>query len=295
MAQSGNTLGAMVGSFADNIWNPFWITLLGLGFLAGLWLVATGLGKFKDTGGHGSSHMDGLLRIIGGAFLLAIPNSIGIGIQTLYGGVGNHTLTGSNAPVGAVQDCLSSGGGITCVAQNVALNLVPAFVEVCFAILGLIGAIMIVQTIYSVATSAASGHHQPPKGWLTKIVIGILMSNIPYLFYLIQNTMGENSGTIGMNGFNRSSPMLAYVANTSNATLQQYQALIGWVFYILVMFGVISVWRGITQIKSFADGSERSGMGSGITHIIAGVMLANAKWTTCIVVTTMFGQNFGFC
>lgn len=294
LAQSSSTVGAIAANFIDNIWSPLWASFFALCFLVGLFLVISGLIKLKEAGERGQGVSDGFFRLFGGGVLLAIPNAAGATITTFYG-ITNYQMNSGAGQVGAVQSCLQNSGGITCVAQNIAQNMVPPFVEVSFDIMFMIGVFIIASTIYEIATNKASGRGDMPNGWFAKITLGALMANTPNLFYLISQTLGDTNATINTFGFQSSSSMLSYQANGGSAILQQYQALIGWVFQILVLFGVLSVWRGIMKLKSFADGSERSGIGSGLTHIVAGVLLANAKWTTCLVSSTMFGQGFGFC
>lgn len=296
---ASDTMGGVIGTLAGDIWQPFWHLLLGLGFLLGLYLVAAGLAKLRDTGGPGSrGAADGILRLVGGALLIALPDTVNIGVVSFYNSITGHAMqSGGNGP-GAVAECLQSMGGgspLTCVAKNVASNLVPVFIEVSFGLFYLVGVAMILHAIYTMATSHAAGHNQTPKGWLARVVIGFLICNVPHLMLTVQNTLGIRNGTVMDTGFSRNSSLLAYTADSSAGVLAQYAELIGYCFQILVMFGVIAVWRGIMYLRAFADGSERGGMGPGITHIIGGVLLANAKWTTCIVVNTFFGSGLGFC
>lgn len=289
-----NTLGATLGALIQNIWVPFWKSIFGISFVMGLWMLASGVFTMRaaSENGHGNeSPRHGLYKIFGGAALISLPAIITIGLNS-FGIMSNFTF--SPTTVGSVQNCSATSGGITCVAQNIASNMVQPFAEVAFGLMGLIGAFMIVSAIYSVANSAASGH--PTKGWVTKIIFGVLLSNTPYLFYLFETTFGLQNGVISSSDYASYSSMLSYTATGGPATLQQYQSLIGYIFQILVMFGIISLWRGIFILKAHAEGERHGGgMGSGLTHIIAGILLANAKWTTCIVINTMFGQGYGFC
>jgi hypothetical protein len=292
-AHAQNSLGNFVGHIADDIWQPFWILLLGGAFILGMWLVATGLGKLKE-GGHGhqgNGHMEGIARIIGGALLIGLPDTLGAGIFSFYGTVSGHAM--GSATIGATTDC-TAGGGVTCVAQNVAQNLVPVFVEVSFGLFFLFGAYLIASAVHELATSHAAGQRQGAKGALTRAFMGALCCNIPYLFAAIEGTMGITGGTIITNGFDTGSSMLTYNGG-SNGVLANYSQLIGFVFQILVMFGVMSVWKGITYLRAYAEGNERGGAGPGLTHVLGGALLANAKYTTCIVATTFIGNNLGFC
>jgi len=291
------SLGQMVGSFANDVWQPFCLLVLGLAFLSGLWLIATGISKMRESGGHQHQNaaLEGVMRIIGGAFLVGLPDTVNLGIASFYGAMTGHAMNSANGTAGAVTDCLQ-GGGVTCVAQNIATNLVPVFVEVSFGLLYFFGVVIVFHALYSMATSHGSGQQQS-KGWLPRIIIGLLICNVPHLFSLFETTFGVGDGTITDTGFNQSSSLLAYTANGTSQVLTSYASLIQWCFHILVMFGVIAFIRGILQLRAFAEGKERGhgGMGGGITHVVGGIMLANSKWTVCIVLNTFFGQGMGFC
>lgn len=306
-AQTTGTLGGLVGITIDNLWEPFWIVLLGSAFLLGVWLVATGLSRLRDIGGsHGHAQgqaMDGITRIVGGALLVALPDTMNAGIMTFYGNITGHAMNSANGQVGGVNSCLATTGGVagstlTCVAHNVASNLVPVFIEVSFGLLYLIGAAMILHALYTLATSHAAGHRQIPKGWVARIVIGALICNVPHLMSAIETTMGIQNGTILDTGYSQTSNLLAY-NNTSGGVLAEYSQLIGYLFQILVMFGVIAVWRGIFFLRSYAEGTGRATVGQGLTHIIGGVLLTNSKYSTCILMNTFMGAAagaaMGFC
>lgn len=297
-AAAGSTLGNVISTFASDVWQPFWLLLIGIGFLCGLWLIATGISKLRDIGGHSNqnSALDGIMRIIGGALLVGLPDTINAGIGTFFASVTGHVSDGTTT-VGGVTDCVGATGqdALTCVAQNIAGNVVPVFTEVSFCLMYLLGAGLIVHALYSLSMSHATGRAQMPKGWVARIIIGALICNTPHLITAIETTLGITSGTIMTTGFDKNSNMLAYTSDGSSAILTQYATLIGYIFQILVMFGVFSVWRGITYLRAFAEGNERGGMGPGITHIVGGVLLANGKWTVCIVLNTFVGGAMGFC
>jgi hypothetical protein len=292
-AHAQSSLGNLVGHVADDIWQPFWILLLGGAFILGMWLVATGLGKLREGGHghHGSGHTEGIARVVGGALLIGLPDTLGYGIGTFYSTVTGHSM--GSAAIGGTTDC-TTGGGVTCVAQNVAQNLVPVFVEVSFGLFFLFGAYLIASAIHELATSHAAGHKQGAKGALTRAFMGALCCNIPYLFSAIEGTLGITGGSIITSGFDTSSSMLSY-SGGSSSVLANYSQLIGFVFQILVMFGVMSVWKGITYLRAYAEGNERGGAGPGLTHVVGGALLANAKYTTCVVATTFIGNSLGFC
>lgn len=290
------TLGGLMASLINNIWGPFWGLLVTAAFVLGLWLIGTGLAKLRDVGSpHSSEALNASLRIFGGALLVALPDTIGMGLGTFYNTVTGHGLDGSDGP-GAVTSCLAADVPFTCMAKNMADNLVPVFVEVAFALLFLIGAGMIAHAVYTLATSQANGGRGQQGNWLARFIIGALICNVPLLMHSLETTFGITGGTIAADGFNASSGMLAYAPEGgAAAALSRYTELIGYILRILVMFGVIAVWRGILYLRAFADGNDRGGMSPGITHIVGGVLLANAKFTTCMLMNTLLGAGLGFC
>ena len=299
MGTTTTTVGNMVQAMTSDVWRPFWLLLMGVAFMTGLWLVFTGLVKFRDIGGHGhSGALEGAMRILGGSLLLALPDTIGAGISTFYSTATGHGLNSSLGTVGSVTDCTQSattnGGALACVAQNVAGNMAPVVTEVVFAMLYLFGAFYIMRAIYEMATSHSSrGHAQ--AGWGKQLIIGALICNTPYMLTALETTMGIQNGTIMDAGFNSTSNMLAY-QSTTGTVLDQYTGLINSLFHIMVMFGVIYACRGIFFLKNAAEGNRQGGgVMQGMTHFIGGVLLANAKWTTCIVLTSLIGSAVGFC
>ena len=292
------TIGGLVASLSSNIWQPFWLLLLAVGFLYGLYSIALGLSKLRDLGGHNDrgAALDGILRIVGGALLVGLPDCINAGVGTFYNSVMGYTTT-SQVSVGGVSDCIdqATGDALTCVAQNIVSNMVPVVTEVSFCLFYLCGATMIAHSLYTMANSHSTGHHQMPKGWMWRLIIGCLICNMPSLMNAISDTMGISNGTIMATGFDQNSTNLLYTADGSVTILAEYSALIADVFKILVMFGVLYVWKGVSLLRAFAEGTERGGMGPGITHIVGGVLLTNMKWTVCIVMNTFVGAAAGFC
>lgn len=299
-----NTVGGMISALAKNITGPFSLLITGLGFLLGMGLIGSGLMKLAHAGdSHKAAVPDGFSRIAGGSALIGLPPMISAGVKSFYGSSVGSVTSDSTVLLSTTVDCMTAAGqgvALTCVAKNVALNVAPVFWSVLFGIAFLVGAATIAGALYGAATSHSTGQRMMPKGWAGKLILGCLLCNFPALFVAVESTMGISTGTIATSGFiglsgSSVSSILAYKASASAQILQQYAELIGWLFVILSIFGALAFWKGIMCFKALAEGNQQSTMGAGITHIIGGVLLANGKFTVCLVVGTLMGQGLGFC
>jgi hypothetical protein len=304
---ASQSIGSVVQTFFQNISSPLVGLIIVATTMLGILIAASGIFRLADSGsrqgGGGNPTFDGLLRIAGGAFLAALPSFLGMGLASIYGSGSLNAGGFNSATFTAPSSCVSFTGGtanaaaLTCVAQNVAQNMTPIVVPALFIAVVMIGMVLVAQGLYTVAMANSNGGRQMPKGWVAKIVIGFLICNTPYLISAVESSMGVTSGTISQTGYNSGSTLLTYTAPTGTSMLQQWQSLIQYVFIILVMFGAIAVWRGVILLKAAADGTGQGSMGKGVTHIVGGVLIANAKFTMCIVMNTFMGNgaSLGFC
>src|SRR3546814_8170425 len=83
-------------------------------------------------------------------------------------------------------------------------------------------------------------------------------------------------------GLDTASSLLSYTASSSaDDFFQKYEELIGYVLQILTFFGVWAFVRGMLMVKMTAEGKQQQSYMSGIVFIVAGILLANAKVSTC--------------
>jgi hypothetical protein len=301
-----SNVGQMIQQLGTNISQPLAHLMVMLAYLFGMWMMWTGLTHIVNSSKDGgrSGYMNGVTRMMGGSLMVGLPSMLNIAMATIYGS--SSTFSGINAAsVGTPTQCISFGGSgsgsmsssLTCVAQNLAVNVVPIFINVSFVFFFLIGTGIIFHSLYTLSTSYSRGQRDLPKGWVARMAIGSLTLSIPSLISLIAGSLGVTSGgVIGKSGFvGSSSTLLAYSTTTSG--LAQYAQLIQYIFVIMVMFGLIAVWRGITILRKYADGGGQAPIGAGLTHILGGVMLVNSKWTVCIVLNSLIGAGgtLGFC
>lgn len=298
---ASQTIGDLFASLGNDVWKPFIYLIVSAAYLVGFYLLATGLVKLRDAGGREGGGMDGAARLAGAAFLICLPEVMGSGLMSFFGqAVGWRA---DQASAGGTDLCVSTVGGgsaspLTCVAKNFATNVVPVGVKVLFGLFYLAGMAMVAHAIYTAATASSSGQRGLPKGWSGRLVIGILVANVPQFMLAVATTLGIGGATINGNGLNASSSLLSY-SGTSVGLLSTYADLVKYVFTILVLFGVIAVWKGMMMLRAHAEGGQQGTMGSGLTHVIGGVLLANSKFTVCVVMNTLFGLSsgaqMGFC
>jgi hypothetical protein len=302
-AQVTSTMGGVVQSLGKDVLPAFSTLLVSIAYIVGLYLIFAGIMKLKagiSGGGARGAYTDALVRMFAGSFLLALPDTMGIGVATVLGS-SEYTSNVSGATVGGVSDCTGTSGSslpLTCIAQNIGKNFVPVMIEVIFGFCFMIGLFLILHGFYKMAQNHNEGRGQQDRGWKMELLVGFVLGNIPILMSDLASTLGFSESTITASGFigvNSGASILSYTPPVSNAMLTQYASLIGWLFVILTLFGVWSFVQGWFILKAHADGGGRKTVMGGFTHIGAGVLLANAKISTCFIVGTMMGNGMGFC
>jgi len=314
------TIGGQLQSIVTNVWNPLFLLVAVGTALLGVFLFFRGMMKLVEaaqSGGRGGFG-PGITHIVIAAFLIALPDAAGIGMMSVFGsargggtldagsldyndgGMGGDFLsaiTGGLANVGAVDNCLVSAGPATCMAKNLATNVVPMAIMMLFAMVFIVGLIAFASAIADIAKASERGDNS--KGHVTRIVTAILLMNAPLFFTMMTTTLlNAGDSPITATGFNSNSPMLSYPTGSPIAVVQNFTQLIGHSFTILTFFGAWAFVRGIFMIKAVAEKGGQSGSyGMAATYIVAGVLLANAKFSACLVLGTIGGANMGsgFC
>lgn len=301
IAQNAGDIGSVLGRTRTNI-QPLITLIVAMAYLVGFILIFNGLMKLKESEGQTKSYADGGMRIFAGALFVALPSTIGVGIGTLFGDGSTGIYQSTGVGAGQVQQCLFSGGQtdtLSCMINNIKINVLPVGMDVVYLLVVLWGLYLVFSSLYKMAKMQAQGGGQEARGWLGGFVIGIILVNLPRLMVAIQETLGITSGVISSSGFvGVGSSLLSYRGSETVGVLAQYSSLVSGVMAILPLFGVIAVVRGMAIIKAYSDGgSKEKSLGSGLTHIFGGVMLANAKWTICVVLNTLVGggEITGFC
>jgi len=317
---SAQTIGDRLRSIVSEIWDPFFILVAIVSAVAGLFFLIKGFMKLVEaaqSGGRGG-YGPGLVYIAVAAMLISLPDAAGVGMQSVLGAArGGATLgsaeldyndtgmdgsfmgriAGPLAAVGATENCLQSEQPATCMARNVARNVVPMAVMALFAIVFIVGLIAFAGAILDIARSSERGDQR--GGHVTKIVTSILLMNSPLFFTQVTTTLlGNIDSPITEAGLNTSSPLLSYPAGSTLEVVQNYVELIGHSFTILAFFGAWAFVRGVFMIKGVAEAGRQAGSyGMAATYIIAGILMANSKFSTCLVLSSFGGDSMGagFC
>jgi hypothetical protein len=302
------TIGGMIISVGKDLWTPISTLLVAGSYLVGFFFIGSALFRLIEAGGRGGEggYKDALARLFGGAILVTLPDVLHSGLITIFNSAFKYT-SDTGVTAGTVTQCVmsttsssgSTGTGASsasCVIQNFANDIVPSFLPVAFGFMFLWGAYLVATAVHAVASSHVNGGNRSQVKWLPRSIIGLLMCNFSTLFNGIAQTMGYSSSTITSSGFSAvGSTLLSYTPPASLGISSDYASMIGNIFAIMIVFGVIACARGLSHLKAHAEGSQQGTFGSGVTHIIGGVMLANAKMSICLVVSTLFGSASGFC
>lgn len=321
-AGPAESVGNALSNLVNDVWNPVLLLITMGSGLAGIYLMIRGLVKISAAahGGHGAGQVHygpSLANIAFGAFLIALPQAAGIGITTIFGGSGmsqiqsagldyndsgvsgNYlsSLTGGLASVTAPSNCLGDSQPAVCMSKNIAVNVIPMATMALFAMTFLAGLAIMLSTILQWAKSME--RHEHGRAFVTRIITSILLMNASVLFKLTTSSvMGQSSPITDLGHLDAGSSLLTYPVNSSIEIVQKYAQLIGNAFTILVFFGAWAFVRGVFMIKSVAEAGRQGGSyGMASTYIIAGILLANAKFSTCLILSTVGGLDMGngFC
>jgi len=295
---SARTLGDAIRNLFDPT-KAIETLILGVSFLLGAYLIGTGLlSAAKSASERQRGFTDAGLRIAFGAVIAAVPFALGVGLETFWK-QSTPDFYGVKTPeVGAPRNCIlaASGSGLSCVANNIATNVAPiaTFVAVVFAFLA--GVSMIAKAIYEIAVARTDGRPGNTQGVATKLIVGILLANIPIFANSILATLGAPIFYgLGTTGYIIKSN-LTYVPDDGGPIAQNFNSLMNSLFVILVMFGTLAIIRGLVIVKQVSENKAYGRtMGSAMTHFIAGVLMMNMNWTICIISRTFLGTVMPFC
>jgi hypothetical protein len=324
VALAQDTIGNRLQAIVTDTWNPlFLLVAVGSG-LGGLWMFARGLMKvavLSERMGGANDHgiMPAVSFMAVGAALVALPDAAGMGMMSILGSArGGSTLgssgldfsdtgtsgswltgiTGGTVGVGGVENCLADTvAPAACMAKNIATNVIPMAVMALFAAVFIAGLIIFATSLIAIARGQESNGRHGQSGVITKMVAAVLLMNAPVAFNLSTQTLLGREGTINSIGNVSDSDLLRYTTGSSLEIVKKYTELIGHAFTILVFFGAWSFVRGIFMIKGMVEGKQQGSFGMAGVYIVAGVLMANAKVSTCFILNTVGGASMaaGFC
>jgi hypothetical protein len=321
-ASGGDTVGEKLRDLMTDVWNPFFLLIAAVAAITGIWMIAKGLMKLSEAAQErgGKGFAPGLAWIVVGAMLIALPDTAGVGMTSLLGQArGGGTLgstgldfksdtpntsnfltsmTGGLASAAPVENCLGSDEPAVCMAKNIATNAVPMGIMVVFSLVFLGGLAGFAMTLIEMAKGTEG--RDGGKGHMTRLVTCTLLMNAPVAFgFMASSIFGTGlDNTIGDTGLNSSSSLLSYNGGSTLEIVQHYQKMIGYCFMILAFFGAWAYVRGIFMVKGVAEAGRSAGSyGMAGVYMVAGILMANAKASTCVVLTTAGGSGLaaGFC
>lgn len=320
-AYAQETVGGRLKELIGSLTGPALFLVSILCFAGGLWLLIRGLVRLKDSSGNNEQTGAALLTIVAAVFLIALPEVAGVGMVTAAGGglfnnsdlaAAKGTLdanyaSGSDgvsqrlsemAQVTAPSNCFESKEPVPCMAKNISINVVPIGVIAVFVAVFIAGIWGFGSALFEL-TKLQPGQRGLPQGWWGRLIFSVLLMNGPVLFTMFTQTiLGESGTVVGSGLVDGGSSLLKYSAGAGDK-FKQYEDLIGYCFTILALFGAIAFVRGIFVMKNAGEGKQGGSYGHGIVFMVAGVLLANAKSTTCTLMTTVGmtanDTGLGFC
>ena len=322
LAAGESTIGDRLVALVNDAWNPIFLLVAVGAALGGIFMFAKGLMKLVAASSERSQQgfAPGLTYIALAAALIALPDAAGMGMTSVLGAArGGSTLDSSGldysdtggsvagnfltaingglADVASVENCLMSETPAACMAKNIALNVIPMAVYALFAMVFIFGLVMFALALIDIAKSSDNPNNNR-GGNITKLVTAVLLMNAPLAFGLLSTTLFGVDGTIGTNGLTSlNSNLLSYTSGSELEIVKRYTELIGHAFVILTFFGAWSFVRGVFMIKGTMEGRQQGTYGMAGVYIVAGVLLANAKMSTCFILNTVGGASMaaGFC
>ena len=327
-ATAQESLGGRLNAVIENLSGPVIYLIAILAFVVGLGLFAKGLMGLIKAGQQGyvgsQNGMGGpLATLVAGAFLTILPHFAGVGITTIFGSsdvfgmadLTSHTFAldddaGSRsaarsssfagfATVEAPTNCIESAATVTCMAGNVAKNVVPVGVLAIFIAAFVIGLAQLMGCLKSAVEGMDTGRGLPP-GWFAKLVIALLLMNSIILFNLATSTIFGGGDLMNQTGLNLGSSLLSYSlpGSGTDGPWVHYEEMVQYALIILTLFGAWTFVKGLTVLSAASEGrSQNATVGGGVVFVVAGVLLVNSKQSVCILATTILGEagSFGFC
>jgi len=239
--------------------------------------------------------------------LISLPDAAGVGMMSVFGqarngadlGIaeldyndgalpqGNFLTTIAGAVgglgTGTPENCLGSGNPGPCIVKNLALHVAPVATFALFAMVFIAGLFIFASGLFQIARNSDGRPHD--RGIAAKLLVGVLLMNAPLLFTLVTKTLlGTDDATVSAGGYLAAgSSMLSYSSSASAEVIRKYAEVIQYSLSILAFFGAFWFVRGIFMIKSTAEGHSGGGYGKAMVHMVAGILLANAKFTSCAI------------
>ncbi len=294
---SGDTIGGMFCAFQDSSLKPVAFLILGICFIGGVFLTYKGIVELMKTSDSQSQAgiSSGLLQLAAGAFLVALPATISVGLATFgaSGGIWEINTEQTSPGEGSLD-----GTDFLTIIGNFAINAAGPLATLVMGMAVVIGIALVASSVFSLAKISSPQSRQESIGSIgTKFFIGILLVNIFWVIEAISTSFGISidSEMTNFSGMSQKASEFASEATGSGEDMEaRFQLMMKLAFLALVPFGLIAFVRGLLIVKDSVEGTRQASMGSGFTHLVGGVALVNAESVSCAVMNTLIG-GASFC
>lgn len=244
----------------------------------------------KAQGGFGSA----LMPLAAGTFLVALPTTIGIGLAT---------ITGSNTAWNiAAKDSVGDAGmlevdDVLSMIGNFAINAAGPLSTLVMGIAVLIGIALVASAMFALAKFGDPQQQAESPGAVgARFFVGVCLVNIFWLMDMIGGSFGlSNLGQERLTNISTLAYTAATQAQAADDLATRFNYVLDIAFMALIPFGLMALVRGLLILKDSADQrKQQASLGTGLTHVVGGIALVNAKVVSCAVMKTLAGAA-SFC
>lgn len=307
-AQAFGTVGdALSQVLYGNLVQVLGYGIIPLVALGGIFLFVKGLLQLAKSSSNQHPVGNAIAAMLAGVFMIAATEIAGVGMFSLFGSslfTSSDNLairsldtpqvrTGYLATVVPAQPkvCLGDAAPATCMAENIATNMVPIGVLAVIFTAFITGFVLLASRLkHMAALGAERGGSVGPGQIAIGLGIAALLMNSSGLLSIVTTTFMGQGGSVGINGVTNASSALLSYSSGLGSNFAQFEKMISSIFIILVFFGVWAFVKGLFILKKVSEGDQRdASVSHALTFMAAGVLLANAKVTTCTVMMTVAG------
>lgn len=244
----------------------------------------------KSQSGFGSA----LMPLAAGTFLIALPGVIAVGLAS---------FTGENKAWNiAAQDKVGNAGmleanDVMSMIGNFAINAAGPLSTLVMGLAVLIGIALVASSVFGLAKmSDSSQQAESPGALAARFFVGISLVNIFWLMDMLGASFGlDNLKQKSLTTISNMAYTAATKAQATEDVATRFNHVIDIAFMALIPFGLMALVRGLLILKDAADQrKQQASLGTGLTHVVGGIALVNAKVVSCAVMKTLAGAA-SFC
>ena len=268
------TMGDMICNAANEL-GPFTYLFNGVAYLAGALFVGQGLMHLKGNPENPNNHPmhKALAHIIGGAFLLALPNFANTLVNSLFfvndgGGLsscGNYLEPGNGG----------GNAGLDVLLSNLINNIADPLDFLVSAAAIVAGVFLLVRGLIKGAKYGQDPKANSPTHILSNLIIGAILIVVGQSFSVVMTSLFGfgSSGMLGMVG--GTDAVTTWTSNWDVDVSQQFITAVVAALTFIQLIGMIAFVRGWYIVKNAIEGSGQATVAQGFTHIIGGVLAIN--------------------